>query len=567
MSHSDKKRPKNISNHHLLQKDLFINNFHELDKALNSANNLKSNLKLYIPNIFLKKFSLSMQQSNKRIKSSQIKGIENSKLHLLNESILRIFDKMDNSLDNSIQIYKNTKKENNLFLKKFKNVKILREKMARKKSNSAIIGPTNFSIFDNLVKEYKKNDILIKSVMFKNKDLYRASPIILKNRKELDFFYLFNHEKYYKKTNKNNINIDLNDIKNKNYIKFEKLKEAKYFNKLILSLKKRIKELNRENEEKEEKNKSNNNFNLNLNNVESIIKENNINYSSFIQKEKDDINKIIENINLLKKECGYRVVEKNKSSKIYNNIFSLSFDSLSNIPSTEKTDIPKKNSFSLNNKIFSKKLLYIKSLNKKDNINNTNSLQNSLSFYSKKKTIKINNIKNYKINKILPKRNKSSNIKIKFNITNTKTKKPKNFNNYIYSLKQKNLIVKHSNKFDKLIENLKNTENAYEAIKKMTFTNKEKALKKIYEYFNSKNYNMNRIKNNIKKRDIYNFLDNIKEIINQLNCKQEQESLHNSIHKVIPEKIKFNLKKISNFDKIINGFENKYYLCLLKGQS
>ena len=118
MSHSDKKRPKNISNHHLLQKDLFINNFHELDKALNSANNLKSNLKLYIPNIFLKKFSLSMQQSNKRIKSSQIKGIENSKLHLLNESILRIFDKMDNSLDNSIQIYKNTKKENNLFFEK-----------------------------------------------------------------------------------------------------------------------------------------------------------------------------------------------------------------------------------------------------------------------------------------------------------------------------------------------------------------------------------------------------------------------------------------------------------------
>ncbi len=101
----------------------------------------------------------------------------------------------------------------------------------------------------------------------------------------------------------------------------------------------------------------------------------------------------------------------------------------------------------------------------------------------------------------------------------------------------------------------------------MTFTNKEKALKKIYEYFNSKNYNMNRIKNNIKKRDIYNFLDNIKEIINQLICKQEQESLHNSIHKVIPEQIKFNLKKISNFDKIINGVENKYYLCLLKGQS
>lgn len=274
MSHSDKKRPKNISNHHLLQKDLFINNFHELDKALNSANNLKSNLKLYIPNIFLKKFSLSMQQSNKRIKSSQIKGIENSKLHLLNESILRIFDKMDNSLDNSIQIYKNTKKENNLFLKKFGGVKILREKMARKKSNSAIIGPTNFSIFDNLVKEYKKNDILIKSVMFKNKDLYRASPIILKNRKELDFFYLFNHEKYYKKTNKNNINIDLNDIKNKNYIKFEKLKEAKYFNKLILSLKKRIKELNRENEE----NENNENYN-------SLIDENNENDINVINGE------------------------------------------------------------------------------------------------------------------------------------------------------------------------------------------------------------------------------------------------------------------------------------------
>ena len=101
----------------------------------------------------------------------------------------------------------------------------------------------------------------------------------------------------------------------------------------------------------------------------------------------------------------------------------------------------------------------------------------------------------------------------------------------------------------------------------MTFTNKEKALKKICDYFNSKDYNMDKIKNNIKKKDIYNFLDRIKETINKFNCKQKLESLHTSIQEGTPDRIKYNLKEISNLDKIIKGVENMYYLSLLKGQS
>ena len=101
----------------------------------------------------------------------------------------------------------------------------------------------------------------------------------------------------------------------------------------------------------------------------------------------------------------------------------------------------------------------------------------------------------------------------------------------------------------------------------MTFTNKEKVFKKVIEYFNSKEINAEKIKNNIKKKEIYNFLDGIKEVINTYNCQHKSESLHASIHKSIPEKMKFELEEIYNLDKMIKGVENMYYLSLLKGQS
>ena len=552
MSLQFKKRPKSITNQSLLQKEFFSDHFHELDRALNSTTNLNTNLKMYVPNYIIKQFSIPIQQLRKRIRSSQMKKIEKSKLLLLNESVLSIFQKMDNSQDKSMLIYNNKKEENNLFLRKFKNLQKLREKILRKKNNSAIIRPSNFCIFDDLVKQYKKNDILINDEMFKNKDLYKATPIVLKNRQDIDFFYLFNHDKYFKKTNisfnSNNCSEDRHNVKirHKNNIKYEKLKEAIFFKKLILASKRRLNELKKE-KLFEEKTDSNNNIH------EGSIEEKEIDFSFLIKKDKEDINKLIKTINLLNQKNNYNAEESSKKIKNNINDISLSLDSFSNILSTKRTNIPIKNSFSLikirSNKIYStyknrnqqysKKLLF-KNLNN----NKTNKVQNS--FFIKNK--ENNNLIKFNLKKIIKKSKEGSNAKIKF-----------------YN---KNKINNNSpKKLDKLIENLKDTENAYELIKKMTLTNKEKVFKKIMEYFNSKEINVEKIKNNIKKKEIYNFLDRIKDVINTYNCKQEIESLHTSIHKSIPEKMKFDLEEISNLDKTIKGVENMYYLSLLKGQS
>ena len=138
MSNSFRKNPKKIDINSILKKDIFSNNIFQLDKALNSTTNLNSNLKLYVPNIITKQFSKSIQQLRKRIKSSELKIIEKSKLRLLNESIISIFHNVDDSFDKSMQKFDQSKKENNLFLKKFKNLQKNREKRSRRKNNFII---------------------------------------------------------------------------------------------------------------------------------------------------------------------------------------------------------------------------------------------------------------------------------------------------------------------------------------------------------------------------------------------------------------------------------------------
>ena len=555
MSFQFKKRPKSITNHRLLQKELFSNNFHELDKALNSTTNLNTNLKMYVSNYIVKQFSFPNKKFHNRISSSQIEKKEKSKLLLLNESVLNTLKKMNISQDTSKKLYQKKKEENNLFLQKFKKLQNLREKISRKKNNSAIIRPANFSIFNDLVKEYRKNDIIIKDDMFKNKDLYKATPIVLKNRQDIDFFYLFNHDKYFRKTNisfnaKNNSENKHDEQKSpKNNIKYEKLKEAIFFKKLISASKKRLNELNKE-KIFDEKNDTNNNIN------EEYIEEKENDYSLIIKKDKEYINELIKTINLLKQKNNYNSEENSKKIKNSINDISLSFDSFSNILSTKRTNIPIQNSFSLikqsyssnenksKNQQFSKKNLF-----RNYNLNKTSTIKSS-SFIKKKEN---NILKKFNLKKSIKKPNETANI------SNIKTK--------FYTINKNKINNNIPKKFDKLLDNLKDTENAYEVIKKMTFTNKEKVFKKVIEYFNSKEINAEKIKNNIKKKEIYNFLDGIKEVINTYNCKHKIESLHASIHKSIPEKMKFELEEIYNLDKMIKGVENMYYLSLLKGQS
>ena len=593
MSISFLKRPRSISTQSLLQKELFSHHFHELDKALNSTTGTKSHLKMYVQSEMVKQFSMPLQQLRKRIKSSELKKISKSKLLLLNESILNIFYKNDDSRDKSMRTYRKNKKENDMFMKKFNNLQKVREKIARKKINSTAIGPSSFSFFDDLVKKYKMNDILIKSDMFKNKDLFRSTPIILKDKQDLKFFYLFNHSKYFRKTNprfnkksnivknvnkeqnKDNDNNNENKIdKNKDEIIFERLKQTQFFKKLIIASRRRLKELNK-NKKRDDSEDNDEDYNyendINFNNNNNHTKYKKLNYHAQVVKDKREIDSLIKNINMLNKD-NVNIIEDYKSSKCNNNIFnkifnnnnnnnndiSLSFDSFSNIKSAKRTGFSNKSCLRL--------------IDKESTLNIKKPIKNMFlkRFNRNKSEIK------YRANSSYLNKN-NFNSPLNLNQISKKRKITPNTRTTFYSVKSKNkdnafgvnngFKKKCSQKFEKLIENLKDTEGAYEILKKMTFTNKEKALKKIGEYFNSKGYSIDKIKNNIKQKEIYNFLDRIKEVINKFNCKQEMDVLHFSIHKRMSDKMNEDLNEISNLDKVIQGAENMYYLSLLKGQS
>ena len=348
-----KKSSKKLSNSYILKKDLFYNNLFQLEKALNSTINLKSNLKIYSPNDINKKFSKPIQLLRKRIKSCQRRKTEKSKLQLLNESIISIFHNADNSLDKSMQLFNQTKKENDLFLAKLKYLQRIREKISRKKNNSATLKPIDFSIFGDLTNKYRKKNILITNQMFKNKDLYKSTPLLLKNKREMEFFYLFNHDKYSNKTNRNSMdssfNIKSNNIQikfnNEKKINFQKLKQSNFFKKLIASSNKRIKELSKESSKKEKKEGNNNEFKYEVNK----------DYNETIQKDKEEIFKLIKNIELLNNsknkedkkndKCQCRLSKKCNG----NNDISFSFDSFYTI--SKRTNFPHKNSFCfINNK-------------------------------------------------------------------------------------------------------------------------------------------------------------------------------------------------------------------------
>ena len=54
--------------------------------------------------------------------------------------------------------------------------------------------------------------------------------------------------------------------------------------------------------------------------------------------------------------------------------------------------------------------------------------------------------------------------------------------------------------------------------------------------------------------DLYNYLDNIKHIVGNYNCKQKINSLYLLSSKRLSEKMKLNLNEISDLDKDISFF-------------
>ena len=173
-------------------------------------------------------------------------------------------------------------------------------------------------------------------------------------------------------------------------------------------------------------------------------------------------------------------------------------------------------------------------------------------------------ILNLKIN------SKIKNIKCNNSIYKLKSKKineDNGSNDKYNNLENKTFYLKRKNESDKFIENLENTEDAYNFVKKMNFSNKGKVFQKIEDYYNSKGYNIQKIKKNIKKKELFNFLDNIEKEIDKYDLNKEIKYLYYSIHKQISEKKFEDFEEISHLNKTIQTIENMYYLSLLKNQS
>ncbi len=95
--------------------------------------------------------------------------------------------------------------------------------------------------------------------------------------------------------------------------------------------------------------------------------------------------------------------------------------------------------------------------------------------------------------------------------------------------------------------------------------NKNIILNKIDQYLESKGYNVDHIKNSLKKEELYNFFDKIKNIAIKYKCKQNITNLYSKMGKKESKNLTLNLNEINQLNKEISAVENLYYISLLKG--
>ena len=112
---------------------------------------------------------------------------------------------------------------------------------------------------------------------------------------------------------------------------------------------------------------------------------------------------------------------------------------------------------------------------------------------------------------------------------------------------------------------LKGPKDAYEELKLISMQNKNIILNKIDQYLESKGYNVDHIKNSLKKEELYNFFDKIKNIAIKYKCKQNITNLYSKMGKKESKNLTLNLNEINQLNKEISAVENLYYISLLKG--
>ena len=558
----------------LLEEDLYIRKSLSLKRLLeaNASRNMIMRIYRKQKDDFYKKASISKDNSNKKNnRYNNNTNLSNSQnLKELNESIIQLFHKTYYLQNKAKKNFEQKKETNDLFSKRLNNMKKFekeKEKMVIKPNNSDIKFNQSFDIFKDLLKKYKERDgILYKKDLFK-KDVFQETPVVSNDQDNIKKFYIYNYNKYVKKSNLNNDNNKSKQkikkkskkkTKNQNEIKkinFDNLTLTNFYKKLFFISQEKIYHM-------QDKEFNPDKYKFHLKNEEN----NEINNKKEIPKLKKDI----KNLNSL-----YNSMQNLKLININKKLF-------------ENYNTPK----NISKNIFEKKFIINKPYEKMND--STNSAKREINFPNKRS--QINNLRNVKL--------LSASSKEGYELFETKNKNKNNFkqifespslsgtqknfynkNKYkeeksVMSQKTKTTFYSIKNKKEKICpltprneikktidlnnEEISESKDAYEELKSVSIKNKNLLLEKIEQFLENKGYNVDRIKNAIKKEQLFNSFNKMRNLIDNYQCKPKVSELYSSIGQKLSENTFMNLNEINQMDKEIYSAEFYYYVSLLK---
>jgi len=559
MSHSLKIQKPTI--HKLLKKDLYIKKAFPIKKLLGLNPSRTIRMRIF-NNQKETSYKENLDKENFNKKSQHSSTIEYNKDNLkeVNDSIIKLIHKANYLQNKTKRNYEEKKESNILFSKRLNNMKKYEkeiEKMDISKSNSAIKFNQSFSIFNNIVKKYKERDgILYTKDLFK-RDIFQETPIVSNNENKMKKYYIYNYDKYVKKTNRNNSEILKTKTKNKLYKKLNDLKEIKcdnlsvtnYYKKLINITQKKI-------YESQDKNFDPNKFKYHfINDGEKVKKE-----IPILQKEIVDLKSLFNTMEDIKNKNI-----NNKLSDRYKTPNSSNKKILTNIEKEQMIDSSRD----------------YKSTKRETNYQNKKYQINTFSNIKLLSPISLEHPENKNKNKIRPKKlfirrafskNTSKSFFMRNRYKEGKSIMTQKTKSTFYITKNKNSTIgpltpryEIKNSMDLNNEIIKDAEDAYEELKLISLDNKYLILDKIEQYLEKKGYNVERIKNSLNRDQLYNFFDRIKDTVMNYNCKPNVNELYSHMGKNVSENLSFNLDKITKMDKEISATENYYYLSLIKG--
>lgn len=573
----DAKTPKsNIRK--IIHQKLYTKDSYNIEHLLRPPASRNAKLKIYNEKRDVNFSSPPKNIENKNVVDDSLTKIRrNQDISEINESIINLFHKTNYIKNKATKKLEENKEMNQVFFNRFQKFRKLEKEKAKtfyiKRNNSTNINPQSFSVFNDLVNKYKKRDgVLYTKEMFNNKDLYRETPIVTRDGDKILYFYIYNYDKFSRKTN---INYDdlfkgkpiKKQIK-KERIKFNKLTITKFYNKLLTSSLKRISELKKE--DISNKNKFNYPYTYlgdkDIRTAQEIprlrreVKHLNSLYNS-MRKMRKTTRRTLNMIEEIKTPMDYtKNLFKKKLLKNNNDsLFEISKELQSTKRSTKMEGYYKRH----------------KSLINSDDMKSTLSpLSNRMSFSYKEinNDRNTNNIKNKLFHSPFGKNKKGHYLifepsKEEKNIFSPKTKTTFYSSN---SNKEKSGLLSPNNKTDQKFfekKELKEIEKTYDGLRRMSISNKESVIKKTENFVESIGYDAEKIKKGIKIKELYNFFDRIKNVIDNYNCKQKIIALNSLIGRRISEKTNITLKKITDLDNEISGAENLYYLSLLNSKN